>query len=365
MTRGLLGAVLAALASGCTTSYVAAIAPETDANSGSGSASSGRPGSTESGATETSEGSDSSGDTDCAPPLPLPGCDEAADPLRAPEFNCYEGIAAARFDSNDPAAWRRARELGNANWVSTTSEAILVLSTGVLPDAGVVGEVNVPASAAETASVDNENPDAVASLPDGIVPALGNMLGAPYVDCDGIGDCSGTLASAFGGAANDLISLTFDATVPPGVRGYTVRVGFLSAEYPETLATEDSDLFVWWHESEAYVGNLATWQGRAANVAGLGPRMHDFSGSHPMVLRTGMEGTTGALCEVQGESVDCPIGAATGWMELRGPANPGETIHVSVALFDQGSLERDTIVVLDDFAWSCDPCVPGESCGLQ
>lgn len=362
-------AVLAALASGCTTSYVAAIArqTDTDGNSGSGSglASSGLLESTDAEATGTLGGSDSSGGSACAPPPPQPGCDGAADPLRAPEFSCYEDIAAARFESEAPNAWRRARELGNANWVSEESEAVLVLSTGVLPDAGVVGEVNVAPSAAETASVDNENPDAVSSLPAGIVPTLGSESGTPYVDCDGIGDCSGTLANAFAGAADDLIWLTFDATVPPGVRSYTLRVGFLSAEYPEAIGSETTDLFVWWHESQDYVGNLATWQGRAADVTGLAPLMHEFAGDHPMLLRTGMEGRTGTLCDVAGQSVNCPVGAATGWMELRGPATPGETIHLVAALFDQGPLDRDTIVVLDGFQWSCESCVPGESCGLR
>lgn len=360
-------AVLAALASGCTTSYVAAIAPqtETDANTGSGSASSGPAESTDAEATGTSEGTGSSGDSGCAPPQPQPGCDRAADPLRAPEFSCYEDIAAARFESEAPNAWRRARELGNANWVSEESEAVLVLSTGVLPDVGLVGEVNVAAGAAQNASADNENPDAVSSLPAGIVPSPGAESDAPYVDCDGLGDCSGTLASAFGGSANDFIWLTFDATVPPDVHGYTVRVGFLSAEYPEAIGSENTDLFVWWHESEDYVGNLATWQDGAANVTGLASRMHEFAGEHPMLLRTGMAGRTGTLCDVAGQSVNCPIGAATGWMELRGPAVPGETVHLVAALFDQGPLDRDTIVVLDGFEWSCESCVPGESCGLR
>lgn len=239
-----------------------------------------------------------------------------------------------------------------------------MLSTGVLPEPGEVGEVHVTASAAKNAAADNGNPNGVSSLPAGIVSAPGSPSGTPYVDCDGTGDCSGTLHRAFGGAAEDLIWLSLDATVPPGVLGYTVRVGFLSAEYPETLATQDSDLFVWWHESADYVGNLATWDGAAANVAGLGARMHEFSGEHPMLLRTGMDGTTG-VCEIEGVDMPCPLGASTGWMELRGPARPGETLHLVAALFDQGSLERDTVVLLDEFVWSCEGCVPGESCGLR
>ncbi len=350
--------MFAVLVAGCTESYVAAVAHESEPSAiGAGSGS---------GAGETDvAGSGSSGEP-CAAPFPLAGCDEAVDPLRAPEIACYDGIAAARFESADVNAWRRAREFGNATWVAGDSEAVLVLSTGTLPEAGLVDEVNVEARAAELGSVNNDNQDSVSSLPEGIVVAPASASAMPYVECDGIGDCSGTLATAFHGAADDLIWFTVDATVPDEAYGYTMRVGLLSAEYPEAVGDAASDLFVWWHESQDYVGNLATWQGEAATVTGLATRMHEFSGEHPMLQRTGMDGRTGAPCDVAGEQVeDCPIGAATGWMQLRGPAVPGETIHLVAALFDQGPRDRDTVVVLDGFTWSCDACVPGESCGLQ
>lgn len=345
-------AVVPLLALGCNASYVAAIADETEGASGSGSEASvsGSSQGASSGGPETSAstGHDTAGSTDqpCMPPSPLNDCDASADALRAPEILCYDDIAAVNFESLDPDAWRRARELGNANWVSTESEAILVLSTGTLPTPGKVGEVNVEPGAGESTPTDNENPDGV-GLPDSIDPG------------------ADTLATAFGGQADDLLWFTFDATVPPGVRGYTLRVGFLSAAYPEDLDADVSDLFVWWHESDAFVGNLATWQGRPATVSGLGARMHEFAGDHPLLLRTGMDGTTGELCDIEGESVNCPIGASTGWMTLRGPAEPGETIHIVAALLDQGALDRDTLVTLDGFRWVCDSCSVGETCGLQ
>lgn len=348
-------AVLVPLLSlGCNASFIAALAPETDGGTDAGSSMDASPTQTVGTDGSTSDDLDASGSnsnsTDgpplCMPPDPLAACDAAADPLRAPEIACYDDVAAARFESLDPAAWRRAHELGNANWVSSESDAILVLSTGTLPEPGMVGEVYLDPAAAELSPSDNANPDGVA-LPGDIDPAADSV------------------APAFGGAADDLVWLSFDATVPAGARGYAIRVGFLSAAYPEDLAADVSDLFVWWHESQAHVGNLALWNGAPATVAGLGPRMHAFAGEHPMLLRTGMDGTTGELCDIEGQSVNCPIGAATGWMELRGPAEPGEVIHVTAALLDQDTLARDTLVALDAFRWTCTSCVPGEDCGLQ
>ena len=303
MTRAAVIAPLLAL--GCNASFVAAIAPETDGGTGSGSvASSGTSAQTSDASSSASSSSSANGSesdsssgapSECTPPDPLADCDAAADPLRAPEILCYDGVAAARFESLDPAAWRRAHEFGNANWVSTESDAILVLTTGTLPSPGLVDEVYLEPGAAELAPADNGNPDG-AALPGRIDPAADSV------------------APALGGSADDLVWLSFDATVPEGVHGYAIRVGFLSAAYPEDLAEDVSDLFVWWHESESYVGNLALLNGAPANVAGLGPRMHAFSGEHPMLLRTGMDGTSGELCELEGQSVPCPFGAATGWM---------------------------------------------------
>jgi hypothetical protein len=353
------------LALGCNASHVAAVLPEGSTGVAASSSTSGVSTSDmPTGTTEdpSSSSEDSTGSIPCEAPVPLEDCDAAADPLRAPEISCFDGITAARFDSIDPDAWRRARELGNAQWVSEESEAILVLSTGLLPQPGMAAEVNVEPGASELTPTDNGNP-AVSELPGNIVAAAASDT--PYVDCDGVGDCSGTLATAFSGTADDLLWLAFDAAVPPGVRGYSIRVGFLSAAYPEDLGADVSDLFVWWHASEDYVGNLATWQGAPANVQGLGPRMHTFSGEHPFVLRTGVDGTTGETCDIEGKPVPCPIGAATEWMELRAPATAGEVVQITAALFDQSALPRDTTVVLDGFRWTCETCTPGVDCGLQ
>ncbi|MEM6293495.1 MAG: hypothetical protein AAGA54_19640, partial [Myxococcota bacterium] len=101
-------------------------------------------------------------------------------------------------------------------------------------------------------------------------------------------------------------------------------------------------------------------------VTGLADRMHALRGEHPSLMRTGFDGTTAEACTIDGEELSaCPRGAATGWMELRGPATPGERLRIAIALYDAGTLERDTVVLLDDFDWSCEGCEPGVDCGLQ
>lgn len=318
--------------------------------------------------------SDSDADSDsdgneCDAPTGEPGCDALADPLRAPEIACHPGIQAATFQTADGDAWRRAHELGNAYWVAEASDAVLVMSTGRLPQPGPAGQVAVDPGAAQLASVANDNPDD-GLFPDPIVIAPGSSGGAggtPFFDCDGVGDCSDTLPGALAGASvHDLLWLRFEVDVPPDVHGYALRLALLTAEYPERLEPPFGDMFVWWASGDSFTGNLATWGGQPASASGLANRLSQHSGEHPMLLRTGFDGGTGEACTVGGRDLsDCPLGAGSGWLELRGPAEPGEHLTIAAALFDTGDAQLDTVVVLDDWHWECAGCRVGESCGLS
>ncbi len=363
-TRGVLG-ILSASSLGCVATHVASVQDTAPAQTEGGSGSAGRSDTaTNTASTAAPNGTDSGSSCDL-PPV-LAECDLAADPLRALEITCQDGISGATFRSDDDDAWRRAREFGNAFWVSEGSDAVLVLSTGRLPLPNAAGQVAVEPSVAQTAGVDNDNPDEV-PLPDPIVSRGGSASQTPFSDCDGVGDCSQTMPGILsGGLPRDLLWLGFEAEVPDDAHSYRVDVALLTAEYPERLGDPSSDTFVWWTVSEAFTGNLATLNGQPATVSGLASRLEMFSDPHPMLTRTGFDGSTGEPCTVGGVNVaSCPVGAATGWMELRGPAAPGERLSVVAALFDQGDPLLDTVVVLDRWRWSCESCEPGESCGLR
>ena len=320
----------------CSPSYVAGIDPEGAADGSGGPASVGD-------STATSDDDDDGdttvgddGNADCTIPPRLPDCDAAADPLRALEVACWDGISAAEFRSDDPSGWRRAHEFGNAFWTAEDSTAVLVLSTGSLPDPDANGQVALEPGVAQLASVDNANADV---LPDPLAPPPEG--------------------------ARDVVWFRFDADVPPDVAGYSVRFALLTAEYPEAVDANASDTFVWWHESEELVGDLATLDGQPASVPALASLLSAHAGDDPMLLRTGFDGGEGQPCTIDGESQpDCPIGASTGWLELRGPAIGGERISIVAALYDHGDALVDTVVVLDRFGWSCGSCLDDDSCGL-
>lgn len=360
--------VAVSLASGCVQTHVAAVQADS-ASSDSGedgfSADGDSGDATLSDDTRDGDGADSG--VACELPSIPSDCDATAEPLRAFEVLCHAGISAATFQSSDANAWRRTHEFGNAFWIGQDSTAVLALSTGQLPEPSPSGQVALDPGAGANASTDNANPPA-ATLPDPVVSDVGSGDGTPFSACDGVGDCSATLAALVGaGPLEDLLWFRFDADVPPGVHGYRVRVAVLTAEYPEARQAAVSDAFVWWTSGEMFTGNLATLQGEPATVAGLADRFDAFSGDHPSLGRTGFDGRTGQPCTIAGEQVaDCPVGAATGWMDLVGPASPGERISIVGALFDVGDAGTgDTVVLLDDWQWQCEPCAPGQDCGLQ
>lgn len=327
------------------------------------------------GSTATDEGScsttlcadDSTGAAECSLPMPIPDCDVGDDPLQALGVACYEGVTAEAFTSPDPDAWRTTREFGNAFWSSLDSEAVLAITTGRLPIPGIAGELVLDPGLAQP-GVANDNPDgADAPSPIDVTPGSNDGAGgSPFVDCDGMGDCSDTLQGAWApGSANDLVWFAFDVRVPEHARGYVAQVAVLTADFPERAEEPASDTLVWWVASESYTGNLATLGVDPVTTATLAPHLA-FEGEHPALLRTGMDGVLPDACTVGTDVYDpCPVGAATDWLSLAGPAVPGETMSVVVAVFDQSDDQLDTTVLLDGWQWQCEGCTPGVDCGLR
>lgn len=317
--------------------------------------------------TSTASDDDATGSGACELPAPDPSCDAFADPLRSFELACFPGVAAATFQTDDAAAWRRAHEFGNAYFAPRFGDALLVMSTGVLAETDPAGQVAQDPGAAQPGTA-NANPDGT-ELPAPIDPrhgSNGGAGGAPFFDCDGVGDCSESLPGPWvaGGGAGDLIWWSAEVAVPDGARRFELDVAWLSAEFPERVGAAN-DMFVLWVSGESFTGNAATLQGQPMSTTGLAAVLAEHVGDDPMLLRTGMDGVLASSCEVDGQSVPaCPIGAASDWLTLTAPVVGGETIAIAGALFDQGGTDLDSIVLLDHFRWGCDPCTPGSDCGL-
>ncbi len=305
----------------------------------------------------------------CGAPAEHITCDawgDAVTPLQAIGLNCpgtpndSTRTVADSFTSPDDRAWRIATQYGTSgDWVPREGESLLVISTGRIPAPDTEGKIFNHGNDQANANPDNVQLPAPMSAAPGSNAGLG---GTPFIGCDGLNDCSDSLAAQWqlgGGDANDLLWFDFAVAVPPLTTGWVLDLAYFSNEFPEYVNSTFNDVFVVWEVSESYVGNICFIDEQPCTVTALAEIAEAFSGAqeaaHPALAGTGTQGSgsTG--------------GQTTGWVTLEGPAAPGETMALSFALFDMGDTAFDSVIVLDNWRWSCVGCVPSEvdSCGVR
>jgi hypothetical protein len=367
---------------------------ETDLAEGEATDGDGDP-STGDGDPSTGDGDPSTGDGDgdgdpmCEAPLEYTDCDLTdsqaltSDPFAALGLGCPGGpvksiaITEANLFAQDPTSWRVARYFGSALgpnaggrlWAPrhsvdvpsgspdlppiapNTSAAILILSTGKLselePDGGLVMTLG-----SQAASGANANPDST-EFPAPISPLQGSNDGeggTPFVNCDGVNDCSDSLHGQWAAGQTslfDMLWLRFHMPVPTGVHGYMFDFAFFSSEYPGFINTDYNDTFVAWSISESYTGNLTFINQTPMNTASLHEAGgFEHTGLDPALAGTGFEGHGG-----------------TGWLLARGPVVPGEVVDVTLFLTDVGDAQYASVVLLDNFRWDCLGCA-NQDCGF-
>lgn len=319
----------------------------------------------------------------CAAPAIAPCDPESEDPFHAMELGCADldgwgpansvPLLARTFTSEDPDAYRVLRKYGSGllgilpAWRPRAGERMLLIGNGRFAALDILDALLMPFGAAAS-GVANDNPDAEGTLP---APMRINMAGGsasntPFVDCDGVGDCSQTLgyqwfASQFAG---DIAYFDVRVEVPEGTRGYALDLALFTAHYPEYGDTFYNDMAIVWAESESYVGNIAyLMQDGAARpfslpaLDALGLMTHDGV-DDPVLLGTGFDGLLGQQ------------GGSTDWLTLHGPAAPGEALTLALAVFDLDDTSLDSALLVDNFRWRCEPCTLGGAieaggCGLR
>jgi hypothetical protein len=322
---------------------------------------------------DSGDGDGDSGDGDGDPNCGAPGdhitCDDWGGPVTAMQaigLNCpgdpnnSTQTTAASFTAPDAATWRIATQYGTSgDWVPSEGESLLVISSGRIPAPNGAGLINSQGNQQDTSNPDNAPLPAPMSADYGSNNGNG---GNPFNNCDGMNDCSDSLYDQWelgDQAANDLLWFDFSVDVPPMTSGWVVDLVYFSNEFPEYVGDVFNDMFVVWEVSESYVGNVCFIDGQPCTVTALDAIADNFSGpneaQHPSLAGTGTQGfgSTG--------------GQATGWVSLEGPASPDENMELTFAVFDMGDTGWDTMVVIDNWRWNCQGCVPNEvnGCGVQ
>jgi cysteine-rich repeat protein len=323
----------------------------------------------------------------CEAPGDLAPCDadmyikgDPQDILHAIELNCQ--TADPQF--NDPnkhvpvgsymptqiatGSWRVIKQFGsytdpNDNnlplWRPRKGDKMLAISSGNLPAPNAQG---VLTQAGGTVSGTNPNPDNQGDLPGVMNWEVGSNNGgggAPFMNCHPSNDCSDTLSAQWNlgtKTANDVLYFQYTLATPKGTYGYVVDFAYFSSEYPSWVNTSFNDMAILWQVAEEYTGNVTfitdnNNNPRPLTVTALAQNgLMQFTGNAPQLANTGFVGNGG-----------------TGWATVKGPAKPAETFTVAWTVFDKADSILDTVLLIDNFAWDCEGCVPSEvdSCGVQ
>lgn len=146
------------------------------------------------------------------------------------------------------------------------------------------------------------------------------------------------------GSVYDAVELRFEITLPPGTGGFTFDHNFLTIDYPNYVCSAFSDGFLAVVQSPSLgtvnvaldeLGN-ATTLNTALFKAGVNTEM----GTAPL-LGTGYDGG--------------PSGGATMWNTAVVPGIQGETVTLTLFIYDGQDAGFDSLVLLDNFQWVAGP----------
>jgi hypothetical protein len=370
--------------------------PDTDAGDGDGDTQGDGDGDTQGDGDGDTQG-DGDGDTqgttsnsNCQAPSEYIDCDGVPgnltnNPFNALGINCGDDPATtviaqnATMNSDNDNAWRVATTFGNAAgdnydnklwaanddvWINpdmeevppNTSTAILILSTGVVAAANNQGVV-VEQKGNQDNNGDNGNKDD-GGLPSPLSAEYGSNNGnggTPFMNCDGVNDCSDSLYDHWIGNGwddpNDKLWMQMNLTVPVETEGFIFDFAYFSSEFPMWYNTEFNDLFIAWSTSETYTGNITFVNDAPLTITSLEDAgAFQYKANAPQLSGTGFEGHAG-----------------TGWFVARGSVAPEETFQLTFFIADMTDNILATAVLLDNFRWECAGCIPNEvdSCGIQ
>ena len=328
----------------------------------------------------------------CGAPVAYAVCDEGldlvdkSDPTIAQRaFGVCNGeaddsvvISDFVLSSSNGAGWQVARGFGSFTYdddadpntpdrrfyAPREGDALLVLSTGTIaaPDGdGVV----VEAVDSQVGNGDNGNDD-IDELPAPFAHEVGSdggVGGTPFLGCDGVHDCSDTLAADWQALPNpdDAVWFTFHTSVPTGVTGYSFAMAFCSSEWPASLGKPENDVVIAWQSNTEgdYTGNVAHL-----------PDPNDPDAARPLTLSTlhpHFLGPGFVFAEPQLAGTGFEQHACSTWLTVRGGAPPGTGLDIGFYLADRGDSLRASVVLLDNFRWDCAGCEPSavDECGVH
>jgi hypothetical protein len=193
-----------------------------------------------------------------------------------------------------------------------------------------------------------------------------------------------------GNRAMDPVMLELRVRAPTNAQSFSMRVNFMSAEFPEFTCTQYNDFFVVLLDS-AWAGNpanpadknLAFYVNPQNQIYPVGVNLAHGNTGLFQVCRNGPTGCAGfppvtgniTTCvsdaELAGTGMDAAanalgrcsggdqVGGGTGWLTTSGNVVGGEIFTLRIALWDTSDGNYDSVALIDAFEWSINPSDPG------
>lgn len=296
--------------------------------------------------------------------------------LASKRWGVIDAALSLANGAGTPVALGRAIRQGFGTAMPTQhGEAFAVISSGVAADAS------------------DTNPNFVAG--GDVYHTQGLVDQTSGFPADWLAANGGTLPNApgcpgpSGAVANDPVMLTMHIRVPSNAKSFSMKLNFISHEFPEYVCTQYNDMFVILLDS--------TWAGDPANPADknlafytnpstmertpVGVNLaHDNTGLYTMCVN-GTGGCSGSPAGtfpittcidssmLAGTGFDEPAdfacstgqldGGGTGWLTTSGNVVGGEIITLRIAIWDTSDHVYDSTAIIDDFQWSVDVADPG------
>ncbi len=279
------------------------------------------------------------------------------------------GVVSARFlradGTGSPVANQKAIRPEFGQTQVQGGDSMVVISTA---NAAAPGQQNPPFS-----SWSSTAHGTTSGFPADWFAANGNHL--PNIDA---------CPEPMGSSAHDPVMLELKIRTPTNAQSFSMRVNFMSAEYPEYTCSFYNDFFVVLLDSD--------WAGSPANPADKNLAFYAApSGvNYPVGVNlaygdtglfrvcengpTGCIGTSGNIStcvstsELMGTGMEVTgggcgsndlMGGGTGWLTTSGNVVGGEEITLRIALWDTSDSNLDSVAMIDAFTWSIDPSDPG------
>jgi hypothetical protein len=191
-----------------------------------------------------------------------------------------------------------------------------------------------------------------------------------------------------GNVAQDPVMLTFRVRVPSNAKSFSVKLNFISKEFPEYVCTQFNDTFIilldsaWADEPAnpadknlAFYTNPTTMERTPVGVN----LAHDNTGLYTMCVN-GTGGCSGNMTFPITTCLDSVVGlldgtgfdtvtdwcspgqlngGGTGWLTTSGNVVGGEIMTLRIAIWDTSDHVFDSTAIIDDFQWSVDAAEPG------